>query len=117
MNEAKKPGVDFVALAKAKSEGPSASEGGDLGFFKRGVMVAEFDKVAFGLPVGAISEPVRTKFGWHVLRIEERRSTPPKPYEEVRDGLRDRLTRQQLERYTEQYVQELRASAAIEVKL
>lgn len=117
MAEAKKPGTDFAALAKAKSEGPSAGDGGDLGFFKRGVMVAEFDKVAFGLPVGGISDPVRTKFGWHVIRVEERRATPPKPYEEMKDLLRERLTRGQLERYTDQYVQELRASAAIDIKL
>ncbi len=117
MTEAKKPGVDFAALAKAKSEGPSASDGGDLGFFKRGVMVAEFDKVAFGLPLGGISEPVRTKFGWHVIRIEERRSMPPKPYDEMKDLLRERLIRGQLEKYTDQYVQELRAAAAIDVKL
>jgi peptidyl-prolyl cis-trans isomerase SurA len=117
MAEAKKPGVDFAALAKAKSEGPSASDGGDLGFFKRGVMVAEFDKVAFGLPIGGISEPVRTKFGWHVIKVEERRSAPAKPYEEVRDMLRDRLTRVQLEKYTDQYVQELRAGATIDVKI
>jgi peptidyl-prolyl cis-trans isomerase SurA len=117
MAEAKKPGVDFAELAKAKSEGPSASDGGDLGFFKRGVMVAEFDKVAFGMPVGGISEPVRTKFGWHVIKVEERRSSPPRPYEEVRDVLRDRLTRVQLEKYTDQYVQELRAGATIDLKL
>jgi peptidyl-prolyl cis-trans isomerase SurA len=117
MGEAKKPGVDFAALAKAKSEGPSASDGGDLGFFKRGVMVAEFDKVAFGMPLGGISEPVRTKFGWHVIKVEERRSSPPKPYEEVRDVLRDRLTRVQLEKYTDQYVQELRAGATIDLKI
>jgi peptidyl-prolyl cis-trans isomerase SurA len=117
MAEAKKPGVDFSALAKAKSEGPSASDGGDLGFFKRGVMVAEFDKVAFTLPIGGISEPVRTKFGWHVIRVEEHRATPAKPFEEMKDVLRERLTRGQLEKYTDQFVQELRAAAAIDVKL
>ena len=117
MTEAKKQGTDFAALAKAKSEGPSASDGGDLGFFKRGVMVAEFDKVAFGLPIDGISEPVRTKFGWHVIKVEERRAMAAKPFEEMRDVLRDRLTRVQLEKYTEQYVQELRAAATIDLKL
>jgi peptidyl-prolyl cis-trans isomerase SurA len=117
MTEAKKPGADFAALAKAKSEGPSASDGGDLGFFKRGVMVAEFDKVAFGLPIDGISEPVRTKFGWHVIKVEERRAMAARPFEEMRDVLRDRLTRLQLEKYTEQYVQELRAAATIDIKL
>lgn len=117
MTEAKKPGVDFGNLAKAKSEGPSASDGGDLGFFKRGVMVGEFDKVAFGMPIGGISEPVRTKFGWHVIKVEERRAMAAKPYEELKDVLRERLARTQLEKYTEQYVQELRAAAAIDIKL
>ncbi|MBL8919642.1 MAG: peptidylprolyl isomerase [Myxococcaceae bacterium] len=117
MNEAKKPDTDFGALAKAKSEGPSAADGGDLGFFKRGVMVAEFDKVAFTLPIGGISEPIRTKFGWHVIKVEERRALAARPYEELKDVLRERLTRAQLEKYTDQYVQELRASAAIDLKL
>lgn len=117
MTEAKKPGVDFGTLAKTKSEGPSASDGGDLGFFKRGVMVGEFDKVAFGMPIGGISEPVRTKFGWHVIKVEERRAMAAKPYEEMKDVLRERLARMQLEKYTEQYVQELRAAAAIDIKL
>lgn len=117
MNEAKKPNADFAKLAREKSEGPSASDGGDLGFFKRGVMVAEFDKVAFGLPIGGISEPVRTKFGWHVIRAEERRASPPKPFDEMKDVLRERLTRGQLEKYTDQYVQELRAAATVDVKL
>src|SRR6185295_7575117 len=66
--EARKSGVDFVELAKKKSEGPSASDGGDLGFFRRGVMVPEFERAAFGLPVGGISDPIRTKFGWHVIK-------------------------------------------------
>jgi peptidyl-prolyl cis-trans isomerase SurA len=117
MGEAKKAGVDFAELAKKKSEGPSASDGGDLGFFRRGVMVAEFEKAAFGLPVGGISEPIRTKFGWHVVKVEERRAVAPRPFEEVKEQLRDKLLRGQLERYTEQYVKELRAGAVVDVKL
>ncbi len=117
MQEAKKPGVDFAELAKAKSEGPSASDGGDLGFFRRGTMVAEFERAAFKLENGGVSEPVRTKFGWHVIKVEERRSTPPKPFEELKDAIRERLLRGQLEKYTEQYVDELRQGAAVVVKI
>lgn len=117
MKEATKPGVDFAELAKAKSEGPSAADGGDLGFFRRGTMVPEFERAAFKLEVGGVSEPVRTKFGWHVIKVEERRSTPPKPFEELKDAIRERLLRGQLERYTEQYVDELRQGAAVVVKL
>ncbi|MBL9037024.1 MAG: peptidylprolyl isomerase [Archangium sp.] len=114
--EARQPSVDFAQLAMKKSDGPSASEGGDLGFFRRGTMVAEFERAAFGLPLGGVSDPVRTKFGWHVIKVEERRAGAPKPFDEVKEVLRDKLLRSQLERYTEQYVQELRVAAAVEVK-
>ncbi len=80
-------------------------------------MVAEFEKAAFTLPVGGVSEPVRTKFGWHVLKVEERRAVPPKPFEEMKDQLKDRLLRGQLEKYTDQYMKELRQGAAVDVKL
>ncbi|MBI3184450.1 MAG: peptidylprolyl isomerase [Myxococcales bacterium] len=115
--EARMDGVDFAELAKKKSEGPSAADGGDLGFFRRGVMVAEFEKAAFGLKVGGVSEPVRTKFGWHVIKVEERRAVAPRAFEEMKEELKDRLLRSQLEKYTEQYVQELRQAAAVEVKI
>lgn len=115
--EARKPGVDFADLARKKSEGPSAPEGGDLYWFKRGMMLPEFDKVAFNLEVGGISDPVRTKFGWHVVKVEERRFQASKPFEEMKGELRERIFRSQMEKYTEQYVQELRAAASIEVKI
>lgn len=117
MEEAKKPGTDFAALAKKKSEGPSAADGGDLGFFKRGVMAADFERWAFTLPVGGISDPIRTKLGWHVLKVEEHKTLSAPPFDEVKDQLRDRMLRGQLEKYTEQYVQELRAAAVVEVKI
>ena len=115
--EARKPGTDFAELAKKKSEGPSASEGGDLGFFKRGVMVGEFERAAFSLPVGGVSDPIRTKFGWHVIKIEERRALAARPFEDMKEELREKMLRGQLEKYTDQYVQELRAGAVVETKL
>lgn len=117
MEEARKPGTNFAELAKKKSEGPSAADGGDLGFFRRGVMVAEFEKAAFTLPVGGISDPIRTKFGWHVLKVEEHKALAAPPLEEVKDQLRERMLRGQLEKYTDQYVQELRAAAVVDVKI
>lgn len=115
--EARKPGVNFAELAKKKSDGPSAAEGGDLGTFRRGLMVPAFDKVAFALPEGGVSDPVRTQFGWHVIKIEERKSIEVKPFEEMKDRLQEKLTREQMEKYTEQYVKELRQQAAIEVRI
>ena len=115
--EARKPGVDFAELAKKKSDGPSAADGGDLGTFRRGVMVPEFDKVAFALPEGGVSDPVRTSFGWHIIKVEERKSAPVKPFEEVKDQLQEKLTREQLEKYADQYVKELRQQATVEVRI
>lgn len=115
--EARKPGVDFAELAKAKSEGSSAAEGGDLGNFKRGLMVPEFEKAAFALPEGGVSDPVRTRFGWHVIKVEQRKQLAARPFEELKDQLREKLLRDQLDRYTQQYVQELRAQAVVEEKL
>ena len=115
--EARKPGVDFSELAKKKSEGPSAADGGDLGFFRRGVMVAEFEKAAFTLPQGGVSDPVRTKFGWHVLKVEERRTIAARPLEEMKDQLRERLLRGQMEKLTDQYIVELRQGASVVVKI
>jgi peptidyl-prolyl cis-trans isomerase SurA len=115
--EARKPGVDFAELAKAKSEGPSASDGGDLGFFRRGVMVPAFERVAFTLKEGEVSEPVRTQFGWHVLKVEERRAVDVAPFEQVKAELENRLKMQKTEKFVEQYVQELRQKASVEEKI
>lgn len=114
--EARKPGVDFAQLAREKSEGPSAAEGGDLGFFRRGVMVPAFEKVAFALKEGEVSEPVRTQFGWHVLKVEERRSVDVPDFDKVKAELESKLKMQKTEKYVEQYVQELRQKASVEVK-
>jgi peptidyl-prolyl cis-trans isomerase SurA len=115
--EARQPGVDFAALAKKRSEGSSSSDGGDLGFFKRGTMVPEFEKVAFTLKTGEVSDPVRTQFGWHVLKLEEIRKLGMKPLAEVRPEIEERLRRQQAERLTTQYMETLRNAAVVEKKM
>jgi len=115
--EARQPGTDFAALAKKRSEGSSSSDGGDLGFFKRGTMVPEFEKVAFSLKTGEVSEPVRTQFGWHVLKLEEIRKLGVKPLEEARPEIEERLRRAQAERLTYQYMESLRQAAVVEKKI
>lgn len=81
-------GADFIELAKRKSTGPSGSKGGDLGFFKKSAMVPAFADVAFSLKAGEVSEPVKTQFGWHVIKLEERRKSPPPPFSEKIEELR-----------------------------
>ena len=115
--EARQPGVDFAELAKKRSEGSSSSDGGDLGFFKRGTMVPEFERVAFNLKTGEVSEPVRTQFGWHVLKLEEIRKLGMKPLAEVRPEIEDRLRKAQADRLTAQYMETLRNAAVVEKKI
>ncbi|WP_340159046.1 peptidylprolyl isomerase [uncultured Hoeflea sp.] len=92
-------GKDFAELAKEKSTGPSAAQGGDLGFFTKGRMVPEFEAVAFTLQAGEYAkEPVKTQFGWHVIKVEERREASPPAFEEVSDQVRQVVMR---ERYGE----------------
>lgn len=114
---ARQPGADFAQLAKETSEGPSRDDGGDLGFFRRGVMEADFDRAAFATPEHGVSDPVRTKFGWHVIYIEEKRALAVPPFDEVKDQLREKLLRTQMDKYTEKYLQELRRDALVDVKL
>ncbi len=105
-------GTDFVELAKEKSTGPSGPQGGDLGYFTRGRMVPEFEEAAFALEPGAYtSVPVKTQFGWHIIKVEDRRDTPPPPFEQVAEQIRRVLLQ-------EQYlalIQEARAATEIEV--
>jgi peptidyl-prolyl cis-trans isomerase SurA len=115
--EARRPGMNFEALARARSEGPSREDGGDLGFFRRGVMVPAFEKAAFSMKVGDVSDPIRTNFGWHVLKVEERRAVGVTAYEEMRPKLEMQLRQQKTEKFVDQYVQELKKKAVIEVKL
>lgn len=87
--QARQPGADFAALATAHSDDPgSANKGGDLGFFARGKMTPEFEAAAFGLrQPGDVSDVVKTEFGYHIIRLEERRPSGLLPFETVRDGL------------------------------
>ncbi len=104
-------GADFVELAKEKSTGPSAPQGGDLGYFAHGEMVPAFSEAAFALEVGAFTEkPVQTQFGWHVIKLEDKRSKQPPAFEEVSEQLRGELAREA----RAAYVEELREKATIE---
>jgi peptidyl-prolyl cis-trans isomerase C len=86
-------GKDFSEIAKEKSKDPgSGAEGGDLGWFTKEQMVPEFAEAAFSLDVGAVSDPVKSDFGWHVIKVEDKRDKPG--YDEVEDQLYEMLARQ-----------------------
>jgi peptidyl-prolyl cis-trans isomerase C len=104
-------GADFAEVAKRRSTGPGADRGGDLGFFKRGDMVPEFAEAAFALQPGQVSAaPVRSPFGWHVIKVEERRAAAAPPFEDAKP----QLQRQMLEEGVEAMVQRVRSAAKIE---
>ena len=86
-----KEGEDFISLAKEYSQDTSASNGGDLGFFTRGQMVKSFEQVAFSLKTGEVSEPVRTKFGWHLIRVDDKKSATVKALSDVRDKIEAKI--------------------------
>lgn len=85
-------GAEFAKLAQENSTGPSGSKGGDLGFFAEGEMVPAFSDAAFSLDVGEVTEePVKTQFGWHVIKVTDTRMTEPKSFEEMESQLREQL--------------------------
>jgi peptidyl-prolyl cis-trans isomerase C len=87
-------GGDFEKIAKEKSTDGSAPQGGDLGYFTEGQMVPEFAKAAFALPVGKYTEqPVQTQFGWHVIKVEDKRIKQPPSFDQVKAQLRQVVLR------------------------
>lgn len=105
-------GADFAELAAERSTGPTGPRGGDLGYFTRGRMVPAFDEAAFSLEPGSYTtEPVQTEFGWHVIKLEDRRPVQPPPFEQVEAQVRSVLLR---ERYFE-LLESLREEASVEI--
>jgi peptidyl-prolyl cis-trans isomerase C len=91
-----KKGGNFEEIAKAKSIGPSAPRGGDLGHFTKDKMVPEFSEVAFKLKKGQISAPVKTNFGWHIIKVEDRRMQQLQEFDAIKSRIRNVLLRQKV---------------------
>src|SRR5260370_11317891 len=105
-----KKGADFAELAKKKSKDPGASDGGDLGFFTKDQMVPEFSNVAFTLEPGKISDPVKSQFGWHIIKVEEKRNRKAPDFEQAKAQLETYGTR----KAQADYVAKLREAAKVE---
>ena len=110
IEEELKKGADFAELAKKKSKDPGASDGGDLGFFTKDQMVPEFSAVAFSLEPGKISDPVKSQFGWHIIKVEEKRNRKPPDFDQVKGQIETYVTR----KAQADYVAKLRETAKIE---
>jgi peptidyl-prolyl cis-trans isomerase C len=104
-------GANFEEVARRRSTDPAARNGGDLGFFRQGDMVPEFAAAAFALQPGQVSAaPVRTQFGWHVIKVEERRTSAGPSFEDSRDTLRQAVVEEEVLAA----VQRIRAASRIE---
>ncbi|MBR0554279.1 peptidylprolyl isomerase [Ciceribacter sp. L1K23] len=105
-------GKDFIEIAKEKSTDPNKSEGGDLGYFTRGRMVPEFEEAAFALEKGAYTKtPVQSQFGFHVIKLEDKRTAAPPSLEEVGQQVRQLVMR---DKYLE-LIEKAKAEAKIEI--
>jgi peptidyl-prolyl cis-trans isomerase C len=105
-----KKGADFATLAKEKSKDPGAAEGGDLGYFTKDQMVPEFADVAFKMYPGQLSNPVKTQFGWHVIKLEDKRTKQPPEFEKVKDQIEVYLAR----KAQTEFIAKLRQNAKVE---
>ena len=105
-----KGGADFATLAKEKSKDPGAAEGGDLGYFTKDQMVPEFAAVAFKLDKGQLSDPVKTQFGWHIIKVEDKRVKPTPTFDQVKPQIENYVAH----RAQAQLVEKLRSAANVE---
>jgi len=110
-------GADFETLARERSDAPSAPDAGDLGYFRRGQMVPPFENAAFNMEPGDVSEVVQTQFGFHIIRVEDRRGGDVAPIEEVAENIHTYLARQRLEAEVEALVTRLRDEGDVKVFL
>jgi peptidyl-prolyl cis-trans isomerase C len=106
-----KKGTDFAELARQKSKDPgAAAEGGDLGYFTKDQMVPEFSAVAFKLDKGQVSDPVKTQFGWHIIKVEDKRSKPVPAFDQVKSQVENYV----MQRAQAAYIAKLREDAKVE---
>ena len=106
-------GANFEDLARERSTGPSGPDGGDLGYFTRGMMVPPFSEAAYALQPGEVSSaPVQTDYGWHVIKVEDRRVKPKPTFEEIRTQLRDEMS----DEAVQAILTELRGRATISIE-
>ncbi len=108
-------GGDFAKLAQQHSQDGSAAQGGDLNFFERGRMVPEFEKAAFALKKDQISDVVQTQFGYHIIKVTDRRASRVVPFDEASAQIKQFLSEQRKRQHTDEFITALKKKSKIEV--
>lgn len=108
-------GADFAEVAKRESQDGAALNGGDLGWFKKGMMVKAFEDAAFSLKKGEVEGPVRTQYGFHIIKVTDRITPKAAPYDEVEEEVMAMLRRELFERKRDKWMERLRSQAYIEI--
>jgi peptidyl-prolyl cis-trans isomerase C len=112
-----KKGEDFAALAKELSDCPSSSKGGDLGSFRKGQMVKPFEDAAFGMEAGQMSDIVETRFGYHLIKVTEKKAGGTVSFEEVKPQIEKYLTQEKVQEALDKHVGVLREASTVETFL
>ncbi len=115
--KAKKTPQNFSNMAEEYSDGPSALRGGDLGYFSRTEMPQSFSDAAFDLDIDEISEPVQTRFGYHIIKVVGKRASEKRTFSEIKDQLKNLLYQRKMEEAYDSYLRELRDEARISTSL
>lgn len=108
-------GAKFEEVVKEYSDGSTKSRGGDLGWVSRGELLAEIDKTVFALPVGAVSDPIATRFGWHLVKVLEKAPVSYRPFSEVKAEILKREQETQFQKKLAEYLEKLKRDAVITV--
>lgn len=117
ISERLRRGEDFQELARLYSDDASAKNGGDLGLFKRGELLPEFERVTFNLQPGQVSGIVRTKVGFHIIKVTRRKEGSVIPYEEVKEKVENQYIEEESQRLYQAWLKKVKAESFIEVKL
>lgn len=114
IQERVKKGEDFAAVAKETSECPSGANGGDLDFFQRGQMVGPFEDAAFTLKPGTVSDIVETQFGYHLIKVTDKKDASTVAYDEIKGKIEDYMKQQKVNEQLTQYLAQLKKDSKIE---
>lgn len=110
-------GADFAALAKTNSDCPSKENGGDLGEFSKGQMVKPFEDTAFAMKQGELSQPVKTDFGWHLIKVTAKNAAGSIPYTQVKDQIMNMLKNKEIAGKIRTFLEDMKKTAKIERKM